>query len=560
MSSRQDKNKRQSLPEVSASTSDMSWNHTGDWSFIAPVYASRTAPCAVKCPLRVPVNDYMHLVNEGRHREAWQILAAANPLPSVTGRVCYHDCENGCNRAGFDETLNIHAIERFLGDTAIEKGWELPVPPADAAPAPVAILGSGPAGLGCAYALRLAGYPVEIFERETSPGGMLMVGVPEFRMPRKLLAAELTRLERIGVRFRCGEKVEDIKSISQQVMGVFLASGAHGSRDAGVAGADLEGVHFGLDYLKAYNGGKPHDTGGRVAVIGGGNTSIDVARASRRLGAEVDLYYRRTEAEMPAHPEELEEARAEGVRFHFQVAPEEIFADSDGNGRRVGSVRLIRMEQGEPDESGRARPVPVAGSGFEVEAATVVFAIGEQPEFDYLRGDGALNGGRLAVDAFGRTSIPGVFAGGDIVPGENSVSHALADGIAAGRNMAAMLRSFGPENLKKALDEGVPAEKINFDYFTKAPRIEPATSLKANPAGTDEASATLADAAAREEAGRCFSCGTCTDCDVCLVFCPDLAIRRSEGSYVVRTEYCKGCGICAEECPRGVISMERKDK
>jgi NADPH-dependent glutamate synthase beta subunit-like oxidoreductase/Pyruvate/2-oxoacid:ferredoxin oxidoreductase delta subunit len=550
--------KRQSLPEVSASTSDLSGNRTGDWSFFAPVHTDRVAPCAVKCPLKVPVNSYMHMVGKGQHQQAWQTLAAANPLPSVTGRVCYHDCESGCNRAEFDEALNIHGVERFLGDTAVEKGWDLAVPPSDAAPAPVAVLGSGPAGLGCAYSLRLAGYPVEIFERETSPGGMLRVGVPEFRMPRKLLDAELTRLERIGIRFRCGENVDDVERISSQVMGVFLASGAHGSRDAGVAGADLEGVHFGLDYLKAYNGGKPHDTGGRVAVIGGGNTSLDVARASRRLGARVDLYYRRTEAEMPAHPEELEEARAEGVQFHFQVAPEELLA-ADGT-HRVASVRLIRMEQGQPDESGRARPVPVAGSEFEVEASTVVFAIGEQPELDYLKNSGASIGGRLAVDAFGRTSIPGVFAGGDLVPGENSVSHALADGIAAGRNMAAMLQSFGPENIKKALDDGDPAGKVNFDHFTRALRIEPARSLNGDPRGVDETSATLDDAAARSEADRCFNCGSCTDCDTCLVFCPDLAIYCREGSYLVRTDYCKGCGICAEECPRGVISMERKDK
>jgi heterodisulfide reductase subunit A len=363
------------------------------------------------------------------------------------------------------------------------------------------------------------------------------------------------------VRFRCGENVEDVESLSQQVMGVFLASGAHGSRDAGVAGAELKGVHFGLDYLKAYNGGRPHSTGGRVAVIGGGNTSLDVARASRRLGAQVDLYYRRTEAEMPAHPEELEEARAEGVNFHFQVAPEEIFADADGGSRdRVARIRMIRMEQGQPDQSGRARPVPVAGSQFQVEAATVVFAIGEQPEFEYLQGNGVLTGGQMAVDAFGRTSIPGVFAGGDIVPGENSVSHALADGIAAGRNMAAMLKSYGPENIKRALDDGVPAEKINFDHFSKAIRLEPARNLKTDPEGTDETSATLVDRAARDEAGRCFNCGTCVDCDICLVFCPDLAIYCGEGSYMVRTEYCKGCGICAEECPRGVISMERKGK
>ncbi|MBW7995508.1 MAG: NAD(P)-binding protein [Candidatus Glassbacteria bacterium] len=557
MSPERDKDKRNTLPEVSSSTADMQWNRTGDWSFFAPVYTDRTAPCAVKCPLKVPVNNYMHLVNGGSHREAWEAIVAANPLPSVTGRVCYHDCEGGCNRREFDDALNIHGIERFLGDTAIDKGWDLPAPPDDAAAAPVAILGSGPAGLGCAYALRMAGYPVEIYERENAPGGMLRVGVPEFRMPRKLLDAELTRLERIGVRFRCGENIEELESIRTQVLGVFLASGAHGSREAGVEGADLDGVHFGLDYLKAYNGGTPHETGGRVAVIGGGNTSLDVARASRRLGAEVDLYYRRTEAEMPAHPEELEEARAEGVRFHFQVAPEALL---DGSGGRVARIRMIRMEQGRPDESGRARPVPVEGSGFEVEAATVVFAIGERPELGYLGDNGARAGGCLAVDGYGRTGIPGVFAGGDIVPGENSVSHALADGIAAGRNMAAMLQSYGPEKIKNAEDDAVPAGRINFDYFSKAPRLEPSTSLSTKPSGNGETSITLEDSAARDEAGRCFNCGTCVDCDICLVFCPDLAIYCREGSYLVRTEYCKGCGICAEECPRGVISMEKKDK
>jgi Pyruvate/2-oxoacid:ferredoxin oxidoreductase delta subunit len=218
------------------------------------------------------------------------------------------------------------------------------------------------------------------------------------------------------------------------------------------------------------------------------------------------------------------------------------------------------MEQGEPDDSGRARPVPVEGSGFGVEASTVVFAIGEQPELDYLGDEAARSWDRLAVDAYGRTSIPGVFAGGDIVPGENSVAHALADGIAAGRNMAAMLQSFGPEKLQSAHEDAVAAVEINFDHFSKTPRIEPATSLKSSPSGKDETSATLEDSAARDEAGRCFNCGTCVDCDTCLVFCPDLAIYCNEGSYLVRTDYCKGCGICAEECPRGVISMEKKDR
>ncbi len=544
------------MPPVSMSIADMEWNKTGNWTFLKPLHTDRIAPCVIDCPLSVPVNRYMHLVRNGDYHEAWKLIVAANPLPAVTGRVCYHSCESGCNRKELDEALNIHGIERFLGDTAIDENWRLDPPQEEIEGLPIAILGSGPAGLGCAYGLRKNGYRVIVYERETSPGGMLRVGVPQFRMPRKLLDAEIARLESIGVEFRCGEQIDDLKRISRDVRTVFLASGAHGSRDPQVEGADCAGIYFGLEFLKKYNSGAAIETSGRVAVVGGGNTAIDVARTSIRLGAKVNLYYRRTKEEMPAHPEELDEARQEGVSFHFQVAPTRIEVGSNGH---VGAVKLIRMRQGEKDESGRAQPIPLAGSEFKVDADSVVFAIGEQPELGYLKGKGSRDGNRLAVDALCRTSISGVFAGGDIIPGENSVSHALADGIAAAGNMHLLFQSCDPLAETGEITAAVERSMINFDYFTPAPRQEGRLTLGKTPLGKSATEATLAEQQAVEESSRCFNCGTCVDCDVCLVFCPDLAIYFQDSNYMVKTDYCKGCGICAEECPRGVISMEKKN-
>jgi len=243
------------------------------------------------------------------------------------------------------------------------------------------------------------------------------------------------------------------------------------------------------------------------------------------------------------------------VGLHFQVAPVRIEVSDNGH---VGAVSLIRMRQGEKDESGRARPVPVNNSEFKVDADSVVFAIGEQPELGYLKGRGRRKGNRLAVDALCRTSLPGVFAGGDIIPGENSVSHALADGIAAANNMHLLFQNRDPLAEKGETAVPVDASMINFDYFQTAPRQQGRLTQEKGPRGNSESEATLHRQQVLEESLRCFNCGTCVDCDICLVFCPDLAIYFQQGNYMVKTDYCKGCGICAEECPRGVISMEKK--
>ncbi|HUU30007.1 MAG TPA: NAD(P)-binding protein [archaeon] len=543
------------LPPVSISLDDMRWNKTGNWTFFAPVYRDKLSPCSLDCPLAVPIGKYMHLVKEGKYRKAWEMLVEANPLPAVTGRVCYHTCELRCNRLEMDQAVNIHSIERFLGDAAIAEGWTIEPPAEEIEGPPVVIVGSGPAGLGCAYGLRKKGYPVTVYEQETRPGGMLRVGVPEFRMPRSLLDAEIKRLESIGIRFRCGEKVEDYAEIARGVRALFLATGAHGSRDPQVEGLDLDGVYFGLDFLKAFNTGLTPRLGRQVAVVGGGNTAIDVTRAALRLGANVNLYYRRTREEMPAHPEEVEQALAEGATLHFQVAPTTVMAGGDS---RAAALKLVRMRKGAVDDSGRARPVVVKGSEFNVEAETVVFAVGEAPELEYLNGQGQREGSRLAVDPCLRTSLPDIFAGGDIIPGENSVSHALADGLAAARNMHLLFT--GADPVPVTLEKGKPVEfgGINTDYFKPAPRLEAELKVEKNPRDSQEVQGALTREETAAESSRCFNCGVCVDCDNCLIFCPDMAIYTVDDVYMVKTEYCKGCGICAEECPRSVIKMERK--
>ena len=377
-------------------------------------------------------------------------------------------------------------------------------------------------------------------------------------MPRNVLDAEIDRLGELGISIRCGENVTDLEAAASGARAVFLATGAHGSRSPGVEGYQRRGVYFGLEFLKAFNARAAPEPGNRLVVVGGGNTAIDVARVSRRLGAEVEILYRRTRQEMPAHAEEVEQAQAEGVQLAFQVAPTAILGKTEQSPAK--GLNMQRMRQGKPDESGRARPEPVAGSDFQVKADAVVFAIGEAPELDYLNGRGECAGGRLVTDIFGRTSLPGVFAGGDISPGENTVTHGLADGRAAARYMHLVLTGIEPATEQVEKQEVVEYSQINLDYFDRGdPRREMPVSIQAQPADDrHEIEETLSSQEAGAEASRCFNCGTCVNCDNCLIFCPDLAVSCVEGVYKVKKEYCKGCGICAQECPRYIITMEPK--
>lgn len=594
------------VPPVSVSQTSTRVNKTGSWKYIRPVYRDRVAPCNQGCPVGIDIEGYMNLLREGRTDEARDLVLRENPLPATTGRVCYHPCESTCNRASFDQPVAIHAIERMLGDLALG----LPVPPPLVKRAEsVGIIGSGPAGLACAYHLARLGYAVTVYESESEPGGVLRWGIPEYRLPKAILAAEVGRIRGLGVQFVTNTRVgSDItfESLGKHAA-VFAATGVHRSRGLGIPGESLPGVWSGLDLLHAVNAGERPVLGQRVVVIGGGNTAMDCARTALRLGSEVTILYRRGRHEMPANHEEVEAALHEGARLGLLTSPvavegeapgpatdplraiEETFGQFDRAGEelRVSAVQCVRMELGEPDESGRRRPQVVAGSEYRVVCDSVITALGEEADLDYLPRE--LRGNTLRVTPLGATSRTALFAGGDLIEEPHTVAYALGSGKRAAIGIDHYLRMqagedtdavemgelrLGPDgnvSMTRWLEndpvlrvnpanEVVRPADINTAQFGHARRAE--DSLRPSwEARHDfgEANLGLLTEDAIAEAKRCFNCAVCNSCEVCLIFCPDVSIsRRDDGRFDIAYDYCKGCGLCAAECPRGAITMTRE--
>jgi len=583
-------------------------NRTGSWKYIRPVFEDKVAPCNQGCPVGIDLESVMTLVRAGRLEAARELVLRENPLPAVTGRVCYHPCENACNRASIDDAVAIHAVERMLGDLALED--PLPARPVALAET-VGIVGSGPAGLACASHLARFGYRVTIYEADEEPGGVLRYGIPEYRLPRRVLSGEIARIRALGVRIRCGVKVG--REVTFGEIGhhdaIFLATGVHRSRPLGIPGEDLPGVRRGLDLLKEVNRGGTPRLGRRVVVVGGGNTAMDCARTAARLGAEVTVLYRRGRAEMPAHSEEVEQALHEGVAFGFLAAPtavrgaervpeqdgieavESSFGEFDGraSGPRTVGLECVRMQLGAPDASGRRRPEPVAGSDFFVPADTVLTALGEEAELDFLPEDVRREHGTIRVHPLGGTSRAAVFAGGDLIDEPHTVAFAIGSGKRAAIGIDRFLRLRSGE-IADALDLGElrlgpegnlsmtrwrdddPIARVNPARQVVTPEhIQPAHYASVPRAADrlrppelrrhdfDEANLGIPFEAALGEAGRCLQCGVCTRCEVCLIFCPDIAISRlPDGRLEIDYDYCKGCGVCAAECPRGAITMTRE--
>ena len=570
------------IPPVSVSQTSTLVTRTGSWKYIRPAYHDRVAPCNQGCPVGIDIEGYMNLLREDRIAEARELLLAENPMPAVTGRVCHHPCESACNRRLFDEAVSIHAVERMLGDLDLEG-------PPGVAPAParkerVAVAGSGPAGLACAYHLARFGYHVTVFEAADRPGGMLRLGIPEYRLPRAILDRDIERIVAQGVEIHCGTRVgvePNWQRLLAEFDAVFVASGAHTSHALGVAGENAKGVRPGLEFLGEVNDGGRPDVGRRVVVVGGGNTAMDCARSALRLGATVTVLYRRTREEMPAIEEEVEEAQREGALIRFLVAPVE-FRVAAG---RVCAVECEWMKLGEPDSSGRRRPVPT-GERFTIPADTVLTAIGEAPDLDHLPDDVAREASGVHVDALGESSRAALFAGGDVTDAARTVADALGAGkraaIGIDRHLRAIMRErlgaedpdalrFGGGNLSAVrwlgrdpinrvapVNEVVAFEDLNLNHFAAVPRRFD-THVASARGGFGEVNQGLTDRQAMEEARRCLNCGVCTQCDVCLIFCPDAAITRNgNGAYAIALDYCKGCGVCAAECPRGAIVMTRE--
>ncbi len=534
-------------PPAPISSGDTRYNKTGGWRYLRPVSEEKLAPCRHACPAGTDIPRVLSLLASGRLEEAYQKIIEENPLPGVCGRVCYHPCELACNRQAFDQPAAIQAAERFLADTC-ENGAPVPLPHG-ARPERVAIVGSGPAGLSCAWFLARGGFKVTVFEADREAGGMLRSGIPPYRLPRAALDREIDRFVRMGVTFRLNCRVGgevSTSSLGRCFDAIFVATGAHRSTPLGIPGEESPAVLSGLDFLKRLNAGDPMGLGREVLVVGGGNTAIDAARAAIRLGSRATVAYRRARGDMPAVPDEIAEAEVEGVEFLFQAAPKRILRH-----RHHLSVELVKTTPGVPDASGRPLPVEAPGSQFQLRFHSILTAIGESPDL-----------GGLAENpqaAREELSALGCLLGGDAATGPRSVVEAIASGKRAAREIMARFGLKHPASSEGAA-KPIPFRDLNTAYFAPLRRAKPPRqSARSRIEDFTEVVGGITREQALAEATRCFSCGVCNACDNCWVFCPEGAVTRLDGQYKIDLDFCKGCGICARECPRGVVSLHEEE-
>lgn len=511
-----------------------------------PVYVDLLPPCNNACPAGENIQAWLALAQAGRYREAWLTLVRDNPLPAVHGRVCYHPCESSCNRREVDSEVSIHAVERFLGDLATHNGWTLPI---DAPPSGkrVLIVGAGPSGLSAAYHLARLGHTVEIRDAGPLPGGMLHFGIPAYRLPRAELMKEVRQIEAMGVALTLNHTVENL--LAEKEAGhfdaVFTAIGAHVSKHVEIPARDAARVLDAVSYLRGVGSGEALRLGRRVVVYGGGNTAMDAARTARRLGAEEALIiYHRDRAHMPAHAFEADEALEEGVRIKWLTSIREIAGPS------------LKVEVMELDPTGRPRPT---GQFETLEADAVVLALGQRTDSAFLKripGIAFREDDTVIVAANMMTGHPGIFAGGDMVPSERTVTAAVGHGKKAARHIDAWLRGVAYQSTPK--HPVVSFEMLHLPIYSDADQsVQRMLPVAERTTGFAEVVAGLSENDARYEAQRCLSCGNCFECDQCYAACPEEAIEKLGPGRRYRYLYdrCTGCAVCFEACPCRAIEM-----
>ena len=511
-----------------------------------PVYADLLPPCNAGCPAGENIQAWLGLARDGNQEQAWHQLVEDNPLPAIHGRVCYHPCEDVCNRMEMDSSVSIHAVERFLGDLALERGWSFPRPPAPSGRR-VLVIGAGPSGLSAAYQLARRGHQVEVRDLSPEPGGMMRYGIPAYRLPRAVLAAELARIEALGVRFSLGHRVTDLAAEREEggFDAVFVAVGAHLSKRVDIPARDASRIIDAVPFLREVAAGGRPVVGGRVAVYGGGNTAMDAARVARRLGASQTLIvYRRTRERMPAHEEEAEAAEREGVRINW------LHTITAFDGPEL-SVEVMELdENGFPQPTGRVE---------KLAADTLIMAVGQDADTAFLRGVPGVQfqrDGTVVVSASMMTGCPGVFAGGDMVPAERTVTVGVGHGKRAARHIDAYLR--GQPAAAAAKHAQAEFALLHPWYFSDAAKREQKERGPAERVSDfTEIVSGLSEREAVYEAQRCLSCGNCFECDGCLGSCPEDAVIKLGAGKRYRFDYdrCTGCGTCYEQCPVHAIEM-----
>ena len=521
---------------------------TGSVRKSKPEYVDFFPPCNNACPAGENIQAWLSLAQEGKVEDAWRKLTEQNPMAAIHGRVCYHPCENSCNRKDLDSSVSIHAVERFLGDEALKNNWQF-YPPKTLTGKKIMIVGAGPSGLSAAYHLRKLGHEVTIFEAGPVAGGMMNFGIPAYRMPRNILQAEIKRIENFGVKIVLNYKVQDILKEKENggFDAVFVAIGAHLAKKVNIPAQEASKILDAVSFLKDADENSEDKPllGRRVAIYGGGNTAMDAARTAKRLGAdEAMIIYRRDREHMPAHEFEADEALSEGVKIHWL---------SSIKNMETSSITVEKMQV----IDGKAVPT---GEYETLEADSLILALGQEADTDFLKHIEGItfkeDGTTVEVNPAMMTGYPGIFAGGDMVPSERTVTIATGHGKKAARNIDAWLRNTTYE--KPTNNPLVTIEKLQIWFKTNAEaKAQQHLEIEKAVETFDEIVAGYTTEEAVYEAQRCLSCGNCFECDSCYGACPEGAISKNgkgEG-YTINYDLCTGCGVCAEQCPCHALDM-----